>query len=128
MSHSGLQICRQFEVAIGILQSKLGPYKTPVGSHAWLHLQLALTWLFTNCLIVTARQFVSPSASFPTCRQRRRSFSSVGQCPTDDSATHRSGLARGDVHGGDAIQEATRSSIWLIADEAPSTTPISNTC
>ena len=27
-----------------------------------------------------------------------------------------------------AIQEATRSSIWLIADEAPSTTPMSNTC
>ena len=27
-----------------------------------------------------------------------------------------------------AIQEATRSSIWLIANEAPSTTPMSNTC
>jgi hypothetical protein len=27
-----------------------------------------------------------------------------------------------------AIQEATRSSIWLIADEAPSTTPMSSTC
>ena len=32
------------------------------------------------------------------------------------------------VREGGAIQEATRSSIWLIADEAPSTTPMSNTC
>jgi hypothetical protein len=30
--------------------------------------------------------------------------------------------------GSKAIQEAIRSSIWLIADEVPSTTPMSNTC
>ena len=56
----------------------LSTFVAHVGSHAWVHMQVALTWRFTNCLTVTARQFVSPSASFPTRRQRRRSLSSVG--------------------------------------------------